>query len=242
MNKITVNVALEVASHESLIREAYKDSVGVWTWSIGLTNATGHNVERYINNPQPLKKCLEVFVWALGNYADDVTKALGDNLPEHVFAAALSFHWNTGAIERASWVAKYKYGNMNEARHSFMLWNKPSEIIPRRHKEAELLFDGTWSNDGRITEYKINDSHKPIWSTAKKIDIRPTLQALLEPETMPKPPAEADNEVLLAKMTQDFVKMCAELRDKDPERAREFTHAMTRAEEALLWARHGLKT
>lgn len=37
--KITARAALELASHEGLVRQAYKDG--------------GHNVDRCINNPQP---------------------------------------------------------------------------------------------------------------------------------------------------------------------------------------------
>lgn len=34
--EVTYRIALEVAYHEALVRRAYKDSVGVWTWSVGL--------------------------------------------------------------------------------------------------------------------------------------------------------------------------------------------------------------
>lgn len=70
--RIDANAAMELASHEGLVRRAYKDSVGVWTWSIGITNATGHNVERYIGKPQTRQHCLAIYVWALEKYADDV--------------------------------------------------------------------------------------------------------------------------------------------------------------------------
>ena len=45
---VDFEVAIEVASHEAIIRQTYKDSVGVLTWDVGMTNATGHTVERYI--------------------------------------------------------------------------------------------------------------------------------------------------------------------------------------------------
>ena len=35
MSDITHRVTLEVVTHEGLVPEAYKDSVGVWTWSLG---------------------------------------------------------------------------------------------------------------------------------------------------------------------------------------------------------------
>src|SRR5690606_24496553 len=151
---VDFDVAIEVACHEGIVRQAYKDSVGVWTWSVGLTNATGHNVERYIGKPQPLEHCLAVYVWALDKYAEAVRRAFrGHTLTKAQFAAARSFHWNTGAIERASWVNHSKAGNMAAAKKAFMNWTKPPEITGRRRAERDLFFDGKWANKGTMTEY-----------------------------------------------------------------------------------------
>ena len=179
--KITLRTALEIAHHEAVIRQAYRDSVGVWTWSVGLTNATGHNVERYIDKPQTMQHCLDIWVWAMGKYADQVREAFrGHDLTEAQFAAALSFHWNTGAIGRASWVKHFKAGRIEQAKVAFMAWNKPSEIIGRRKAERDLFFDGVWSNTGTITEYtRVTQKHTPVWSSAKRVDVTKELTALL---------------------------------------------------------------
>ncbi|MFQ6554109.1 lysozyme [Aestuariibius insulae] len=179
--ELTFRTATEVAFHEGLVRQAYKDSVGVWTWSVGLTSQTGHNVRRYIDNPQPLRRCLEVFAWALDNYAEAVRAEFkGHDLTEAQFAAALSFHWNTGSIRSASWPDHWKAGKIAQARESFMLWNKPAEIIERREAEADLFFDGIWAGDGTMTEYtRLTARHTPVWSSAQRITIEPILRALL---------------------------------------------------------------
>ena len=131
--KVDYDVALEVASHEAIIRQAYKDSVGVWTWSVGLTRNTGHNVKRYIGKPQTLEHCLAVYAWALNNYAEEVRVAFrGTELTKSQFTAALSFHWNTGEILKATWVKKFKAGDISGARAAFMAYSKPKEIIPLR--------------------------------------------------------------------------------------------------------------
>ena len=196
--KITSRVALEVASHEAVIRQAYRDSVNVWTWSVGLTNATGHNVERYIDNPQPLEHCLEVYVWALENYAEAVRAEFsGHALTEAQFAAALSFHWNTGSIRSASWCDHWKAGRIKEARDSFMAWKKPPEIIPRREKERDLFFDGKWSSDGTMTEYtRLTSRRTPVWSSARKVEVADILDRILDynqdaPQERPQAPSEA---------------------------------------------------
>jgi len=186
MNRIDYRTALEIASHEAIIREAYKDSAGVWTWSVGLTNATGHNVERYKDNRQTLQHCLAIYVWALENYAEAVRAEFeGFPLTQEQFAGALSFHWNTGAIRSATWPDLWKQGHIDAARASFMSWRKPPEILERRKKEARLFFDGIWSNNGTVKEYGVRKpSYTPRWNTAVITNITDELKALLD---KPKP-------------------------------------------------------
>jgi len=190
MDHVDADVALELASHEGLVRQAYKDSVGVLTWSIGVTNASGHKVDRYIGKPQPLEHCLAVYVWLLEQkYLPAVLRAFkGRTLTKAQLAAALSFHYNTGAIERATWVKLWLAGDIAGARKSIMDWSKPAEIIPRRQKERDLFFDGKWSNDGRITEYtRVTSKMAPDWSSARRIDARAAMEAALSGSSPDKP-------------------------------------------------------
>lgn len=173
---IDLQVFLEVTSHEALIRQAYKDSKGIWTWSNGITSASGHNVERYIDNPQPIERCIEVSMWLLRTkYAPAVKQAFGEkfkSLTKAQFTAALSFHWNTGGILRASWVKSFCRGNETQAYAQFMNWSKPKEIIPRRRKERELFFEGKWTNDGTVLEFtRLRPNYQPDWSSGQRIDV-----------------------------------------------------------------------
>lgn len=178
--RIDADVAIELASHEGLVRQAYKDSKGIWTWSIGITSMSGHQVERYIGKPQTLEHCLAIYVWALEKYAADVRRAFAAKpLNKHQFAAALSFHYNTGAIGRATWVKKWLAGDVAGARKAIMDWRKPAEIVPRRQKERDLFFDGKWSNNGTVTEYtRLKASGAPDWSSAVRTNIRPAMEAV----------------------------------------------------------------
>jgi len=175
---------MEIVAHEAIVREAYRDSVDVWTWSVGITTASGHDVyPRYKDNPQTLRRCLEVFAWALRtNYGPEVIDTFADHtLTEAQFAAALSFHYNTGGIGRATWVNDWKDGNVEEARENFMNWRKPAAIIPRRRKERDLFFEGKWSNDGTATEFPVSKpSYQPDYQNGKRVDIKDTLEELLE--------------------------------------------------------------
>ncbi|MGI9481201.1 MAG: lysozyme [Hyphomicrobiales bacterium] len=68
----------------------------------------------------------------------------GHALTEAQFGAALSFHYNTGGIRRASWAKLWKAGQIAAARKAFMNWSKPKSIIKRRKAERDLFFDGRW--------------------------------------------------------------------------------------------------
>lgn len=179
--KITPRIAAELIAHEGIVREAYKDSVGVWTWSIGVTDASGHHVQRYKDNPQPLARCLQIYEWLLRTrYLPPVQRAFaGHDLSENELGGALSFHYNTGAIGRASWVGKWKAGDTTGARTSFMQWRKPPEIIARREKERDLFFDGKWSSDGFGTEYEVaKPGYAPNFGSAKRVRVDTVLTQL----------------------------------------------------------------
>lgn len=191
---LTYRGALELASHEALVRQAYKDSVGVLTWCVGMTNATGHRVERYIGNPAPLQHCMNLYVWALRNYAAHVDQVFaGHRLTEAQYAAILSWTWNLGggALRSASWVSLWKAGRMQEAEASLKSWNKAGGkvvqgLVNRRALEANLLFRGKWSNDGTIIEYtRLRSNMQVDFSSAKRVNVEAELRAAFAGERKP---------------------------------------------------------
>ena len=194
--KITPRVASELLRHEGLVTQAYKDAVGVWTWSVGITSMSGHQVERYIDNPQTIEKCLQVYLWVLEKYADKVRSVFKDYpLTEQQFAAALSFHYNTGRIGSASWVKLFKAGKTAQARASFMQWSKAGgrtlpALVRRREEEWDLLSRGIWHGDGKVTVYNTLSNHRINWGTAKRIDVSNVLNRLLK-ETNSWPSSES---------------------------------------------------
>lgn len=181
--KISAKIAAELAYHEGLVREAYKDSVGIWTWSIGITTRSGHKVyPRYRDNPQTLKRCLEVYEWVIRtNYLPRVLREFrGFDLAEHELAGALSFHYNTGAIGRALWVQQWKDGKDVEAREAILNWKTPASILGRRKKEQALFFDGVWASDGTCNEYDVaKPSYAPDWGSARRTEIKSVLEGIL---------------------------------------------------------------
>lgn len=85
----------------------------------------------------------------LKKYADEVAKAIG-NAPttQDQFDALVSFHYNTGAIGRATLTKLHKAGNFDGAAREFAKWNKAggrvlAGLTRRRAAEAALYRSGT---------------------------------------------------------------------------------------------------
>lgn len=179
---ITLRTALELLDHEAVIQEAYKDSKNIWTWSVGITAASGVNVLQYKDNPQPMSKCLAAYVKLLKDqYGPAVEKAFGRSLTESQFAAALSFHYNTGAIGSTSWVKLYLTGDLKGARQFLEThYLNDGTLKKRRMAEAALFFDGVWVNDGKTTVLQVSKpSYQPNWKSAKRVDISADLRVAL---------------------------------------------------------------
>lgn len=184
MRELTPRIALELIAHEGIVTEAYKDSVGVWTWSVGVTDASGHKVfPRYKDKPQPLEHCIGVYLWLLREkYLPPVLAAFGPRDPsEAELGAALSFHWNTGAIARASWIGRFVAGDVVGARKAMLDWARPAALLARRKKEQALFFDGKWSQDGNAVVYRVaKPSYQP--SGGKRVDVRALVEGLFSAE------------------------------------------------------------
>ena len=195
MRELTPRIALELIAHEGIVTEAYKDSVGVWTWSVGVTDASGHKVmPRYKDKPQPLEHCIGVYLWLLREkYLPAVLAAFGPHDPtEAELGAALSFHWNTGAIARASWIRHFVGGDIAGARKTMLDWARPAALLPRRRKEQALFFDGKWIQDGTALVYRVaKPSYQP--TSGKRVNVRALVEGLFT--STPTKPAPAPKSV-----------------------------------------------
>jgi GH24 family phage-related lysozyme (muramidase) len=179
---LTPRTVLEIAEHEGLVLETYLCSAGEPTWGLGVTDASGHKVARYWGAPSTVERAVEVFEWLLRTkYLPQVTAAFrGRELTEAQTAAALSFHWNTGAIGQADWVQSFLLGRRDKAWTEFMNWSRPREIIARRKAERDLFFDGRWSGDGVVMFYeRVRKNGEPDWSSARPLDIKDEVRAAL---------------------------------------------------------------
>ncbi|BAT61216.1 lysozyme RrrD [Variibacter gotjawalensis] len=176
MNISDKGLAALIAEEGEVLR-AYRDVAGVWTIGAGLTAASGvvkpvagMTITREQSRAH-LREAIE------RNYAPAVRKRLGDQ-PQHVFDAALSFHFNTGAIGRATWVTRYLQGDLVAAEAAFKTWNRAGGrvvkgLTDRRAREWAMLAHGRYPASSSTTKIAIASAAAIVApSSAAAIDWR----------------------------------------------------------------------
>ena len=128
--------------------EAYPDpGTGGEPWTIGW-GATGAGLELGSRiGPDTVwtqKQCDDRLEDDLRRYAREVAEALeGAATTQAPFDALVSFHYNTGAIARATLTKRHKAGDVEGAAEEFKRWNKAGGrvlkgLVRRRSAEAAL--------------------------------------------------------------------------------------------------------
>ena len=186
--RLSLDGYLELLSHEAIVTSRYKDSVGVWTIAVGHTKAAGGVDPAKVTRTLSVSECLQIFIEDVPKYERHVNEAFKKRkLTQAEFDAAVSFHYNTGGIKKASWVKSLDAGRKREAGQKIMMWKKPPEIIPRREKERDLLMTGKYSHDGKVNVYPASSSGKVQWSKGKRVSVKNDLVKLLQTDTKPAP-------------------------------------------------------
>ena len=124
---------------------AYPDpGTGAEPWTIGW-GATGNGIAP--GTVWTAEECDARLEADLARYAADVDRAVGDApTTQPQFDALVSFHYNTGAIARATLTKRHKAGNHAAAAAQFARWNMAGGkvlrgLVRRRAAEARLYAD-----------------------------------------------------------------------------------------------------
>lgn len=152
-----------VRSFEGCALRAYRDPVGVVTIGYGQTNSDasvlGFKVEmgKTITRQQAedlLKASME------RRYEGAVRTALPGG-SQATFDAGCSFHFNTGAITRASWPKSWRAG---QGAGSILSWNKGGgRVLPgltrRRKRELAMINAGDYGPEGHARPIDLDAKH-----------------------------------------------------------------------------------
>lgn len=149
----SANGIASLEQEEGVVLRAYRDVVGVWTIGAGLTAASG------VVKPKAGMTITKAEATALlqralrANYEPAVAAAM-PGAKQHEFDAGISFHWNLGAIGRASWVKAWRAKKPRaEIRNGLLMWNRAGgrvmpALVHRREREAAMLLDGVYPRIG----------------------------------------------------------------------------------------------
>lgn len=137
--------------------KAYRDVGGVWTIGAGLTAASGV-IRPKMGMTITQAEADRLLQAALDQkYIPSVLKVMGASCKQNVVDGAVSFHYNTGAISKASWVAKFKRGDFAATRAALRLWRKTKGHIVkglerRREIEADMIILAKYPPEIAITK------------------------------------------------------------------------------------------
>lgn len=158
-----------LAAHEGIVPAPYLDSQGYWTYGIGHAETSGidpnpKNLPR--GEPSDLDSELDrvfaVFMSDMDVFSKAVSDAIKVSVAQHEFDAAVSFHYNTGAIGRATWVKSLNSGDRQKAAREIMNWKKPPEIIGRREAEQDLFANGNYGNKS-VAVFGVSSTNQPLY-------------------------------------------------------------------------------
>jgi lysozyme len=171
------NGLMEIIAHEAIVLSPYRDVKDIWTIGVGHTKMAGGIDPAKFKGQLTLAGALHVFRTDLAKYERRVAKAFTRPLSQHEFDAAVSFDFNTGAIDRATWVETFNAGNRELAIQQIMNWQKPPQIIPRRQKEQALFATGHYSASGTATVYPASKTGAVLWNAGNRLNLAELLGA-----------------------------------------------------------------
>jgi lysozyme len=172
MTQRTSNKGLmEVIAHEAIVLSPYRDVKDIWTIGVGHTAMAGGMNPARFNGQLTLAGAIHIFRTDLAKYERRVAKAFTRPITQHEFDAAVSFDFNTGAIDRATWVETFNAGNRELAIQQIMNWQKPPQIIPRRQKEQALFATGHYGSSGTAMIYPVTKSGVVLWKQGNRLNL-----------------------------------------------------------------------
>lgn len=172
---------LALVRHEGIVPGPYLDVKTVWTFGIGHTAAAGPPDPAQMPRGMPadldagIREAFRLFRTDVAAYEAEVRRAVTVPLEPHEFDALVSFHYNTGAIARATLTKALNAGNRVAAADAFLNWRRPASIIPRREAERDLFRHGRYPG-GTI----------PVWAVDRvgRVDFSRAVRRLTEAEAL----------------------------------------------------------
>lgn len=180
---------VELVGHEGVCLSKYKDSVGVWTIGIGATKTEIPDLASWpLSKKITMQQAFDLLKQGIVKYEDALNKNIKRPISQTEFDALCSWCYNVGVgwVSKASVIYKINFGiHGQDLYDALMLFQKPKEIIGRRRKEALLLRDGKYSNNGKALLFPVSSKGNPVYKAGVEIDVWHYLDAKPAPEIIP---------------------------------------------------------
>ncbi|MFN4201884.1 MAG: lysozyme [Tabrizicola sp.] len=183
---------LALVRHEGIVPGPYLDVKSIWTFGIGHTAAAGSPDPARMPRGMPdvldagIREAFRLFRADLAAYEGEVRRAIKVPLAAHEFDALVSFHYNTGAIAKATLTKALNAGNRVAAADAFLNWRRPTAIIPRREAERDLFRHGRYPG-GTIPVWAVDRTGRVDFSRPVRRLTEAEALALLRPALAPQP-------------------------------------------------------
>lgn len=161
---------IALIGHEGIVLSTYLDAVGVPTIGVGHTKAAGGLDPNTFKGTLTMREALDLLREDIAKYEAGVNEAVTVPLEQHEFDALVSFHFNTGAIRKASFVKLLNQGDRAGAMKRIMDWKKPASIIPRRTAERDLFRTGVYPKP-IATVYPVDEKRRVLWEKGTRVNV-----------------------------------------------------------------------
>ena len=128
-----------ITKEEGAKNKAYRDSKGLWTIGVGhlIKDSESHLINATLTDEQVQELLRSDLRWC----SEAVESSVRVSLTQNQFDALYSICYNLGAtnFKKSTFLKQINENKMKEAADSFLMWNKPPELIPRRKRERALF-------------------------------------------------------------------------------------------------------
>lgn len=162
---------MALISHEAIVLTRYRDSKGIWTIGVGVTAAAGAAINpETFTGTLTVRRAVDLFETVLARYEADVNRAIKVPLKQHQFDALVSFHYNTGAIAKATATRLINAGRIEEGGDALLNWMQPPEVAGRRMAEHRLFETGDYGHLQAML-YPATKAGKVLWAKGQRVDL-----------------------------------------------------------------------
>ena len=166
---------VEIIGHEGIALSKYKDSVGIWTIGIGATRSEITDLSTWpLSKTITMQEAFDLFGRSIVKYEGAINKALTRPIEQYQFDALVSWCYNVGVgwVPKATVIKLVNQGaSPKELYNALLMFKKPSEIIGRRIKEANLLAYGKYGENGRALLFPVSSKGYPMYTKGASVNV-----------------------------------------------------------------------